>query len=138
MMMMKKIFAFVLLAMMLGMIAGCSSGSIIQVNTPVPGAETGTPSPNGQINVPGVTIQIYSPSLNPLVNTPDTHGRTAGIWLGIWHGIISPATLVVSFFNKDVQMYEVHNNGNMYNLGFLLGVAILFVVLGAIVGSRLR
>jgi hypothetical protein len=45
-------------------------------------------------------------------------------------------TLVISFFNKDVQMYEVHNIGNLYNLGFFLGVAIVFIFLGLIFGSR--
>jgi hypothetical protein len=33
-------------------------------------------------------------------------------------------------------MYEVHNDGNQYNLGFLIGVAIVFIILGALVGSR--
>jgi len=58
--------------------------------------------------------------------------------LGIWHGIISPVTLVISFFNKDIQMYEVHNDGSQYNLGFLLGIVILFAILGLINGSRSR
>ncbi len=35
-------------------------------------------------------------------------------------------------------MYEVHNIGSLYNLGFLLGVAIVFILLGALVGSRRR
>ena len=114
----KKLFFFVLMAIMLVMVAGCAS--------------------NGQINVPGVSIQIYAPGPNPLVNTADAHGHVAGILLGIWHGFISPVTLVLSFINKGVQTYEVHNDGSQYNLGFLLGVAILFVILGAIVGSRRR
>jgi len=33
-------------------------------------------------------------------------------------------TLVLSFFDQGVQMYEVYNDGSQYNLGFLLGVAI--------------
>jgi hypothetical protein len=132
----KKLFNFVLMVVMLVMVAGCSPGSVVQINTPAPNAEAGTPAPNGQINVPGVSIQIYAPGPNPLVNTTDAHDRVAGILLGIWHGIISPVTLVLSFFNKGVQMYEVHNDGNQYNLGFLIGVAIVFILLGALVGSR--
>jgi hypothetical protein len=132
----KKLFNFVLLAVMLVMVAGCSPGSVVQINTPAPNAQAGTPAPNGQINVPGVSIQIYAPGPNPLVNTVDAHDRVAGILLGIWHGVISPVTLVLSFFNKGVQMYEVHNDGNQYNLGFLVGVAIVFILLGALVGSR--
>ena len=134
----KKLFIFVLTAVMLVMVAGCTPGTVAQINTPVPNTQAGTPAPSGQINVPGVSIQINAPGPNPLVNTADAHGRVAGILLGIWHGIISPVTLVLSFVNKDVQMYEVHNDGSQYNLGFLLGVAIVFVILGAIVGSRRR
>ncbi len=88
--------------------------------------------------MPGVSIQIYAPGPNPLVNTADSHGSAAGILLGLWHGFISPVTMVWSFVNKDVQMYEVHNNGSQYNLGFLIGVAVLFIILGAIFGSRRR
>ena len=131
-----KIIIFVVVVLMLVMVAGCAPGSVAQINTPVPNAKGGTPAPNGEINVPGVNIQTYAPGPNPLVNTADAHGSPAGILLGIWHGIISPVTLVLSFVNKDVQMYEVHNNGSQYNLGFLIGMVILFIILGLLVGSR--
>ena len=131
-----KTILFVVVVLMLVMVSGCASGSVAQVNTPVPNAKGGTPAPNGQITVPGVNIQTYAPGPNPLVNTADPHGSAAGILLGIWHGIISPVTLVLSFLNKDTQMYEVHNNGSQYNLGFLIGMVILFVILGLIIGSR--
>ena len=131
-----KIIIFVVVVLMLVMVAGCAPGSVAQINTPVPNAKGGTPAPNGEINVPGVNIQTYAPGPNPLVNTADPHGSPAGILLGIWHGIISPVTLVLSFVNKDAQMYEVHNNGSQYNLGFLIGMVILFIILGLLVGSR--
>ena len=134
----KKLFIFVLMAVMLVMVAGCAPGTVAQINAPGSNPQAGTPAPNGQINVPGVSIQFNVPGPNPLVNTADAHGHVAGILLGIWHGIISPVTIVLSFVNKDVQMYEVHNDGSQYNLGFLLGVAIVFVILGAIAGSRRR
>ena len=132
----KKLFIFVLTAIVLVMTAGCAPGAGIQVNTPAPNTQDGTPVPNGQINVPGVSIQVYAPGPNPLVNTADAHGSPAGILIGIWHGFISPVTMIVSFFNKNTQMYEVHNDGSQYNLGFLVGIAIVFVVLGALIGSR--
>ena len=132
----KTRFVFVLIVILLVMLAGCASGTFTQINTPAPNAQAGTPAPNGQINVPAVSIPIYWPGPNPLVNTADTQGGVAGVLLGLWHGIISPITLVVSFINPEVQMYEVYNDGSQYNLGFLLGVAIFFVVLGAILGSR--
>lgn len=134
----NKLFLLVLIAVMLVIVTGCASGSLAQINTPILNTNAGTPAPNGQINVPGVSIQIYAPGPNPLVNTADPHGSAAGILLGIWHGIISPVTMVISFVNKDVQMYEVHNNGSQYNLGFLIGVALLSVILGVIFGSRRR
>jgi hypothetical protein len=132
----KKLFNFVLMSILFVMVAGCSANPIVQINTPVPNAQAATPAPNGQINVPGVKIQVYAPGPNPMANSPDSQGRIAGIWLGVWHGFISPVTLVLSFFNKNVQMYEVHNAGNLYNLGFFLGVAIIFALLGLIFGSR--
>jgi hypothetical protein len=132
----KNLFNFVLMAVMLVMVTGCGPGSVVQVDTPVPNAQTGTPAPSGQINVPGISIQVYAPGPNPLANKVDANGRIAGLLLGVWHGVISPVTLVISFFNKGVQMYEVHNDGNQYNLGFLIGVALVFVILGALVGSR--
>ncbi len=137
---MKKIICnFVFLTMMLVLLAGCApGGTIVKIDTPAPAAKAGTPATGGEIVVPGVSIQVYAPGPNPQANTPDAHGSPAGIGLGIWHGVISPVTLVVSFFAPGVQIYEVHNDGSLYNLGFLLGVAIVFVLLGVFAGSRRR
>ncbi len=62
---------------------------------------------------------------NDMVNSPDIEGDVAGFWLGLWHGAIAPITFIISLFSDNVHMYEVHNNGNWYNLGYLLGVAII-------------
>lgn len=132
----NKLLTFVLLAVVLLMAAGCAPGTVVQINNPVSTEQMGTPVPNGSINVPGFKIQIYAPGLNPLVNTADPQGRISGIGMGIWHGIISPVTLVMSFINPNVQMYEVHNNGSQYNFGFLVGVAIVFLLLGIFAGRR--
>lgn len=59
---------------------------------------------------------------NPLVNTPDESGRIAGFWLGMWHGFVAPVNVVRSLFNDSVHVFEVHNSGNGYVFGFLLGV----------------
>jgi hypothetical protein len=134
----KRLFLLALVVAMLAMLTGCAPGTVAQVNTPVPNTEAGTPTSSGQINVPGVSIQVYTPGPNPMVNTADANGHVAGILLGIWHGIISPVTLVLSFANQTGQIYEVHNDGSQYNLGFLLGVAILFVALGVAAASRRR
>ena len=44
----------------------------------------------------------------------------AGFWLGLWHGLISPITFVISLFSAKVNIYEVHNNGGWYDLGSCL------------------
>jgi hypothetical protein len=45
--------------------------------------------------------------------------------MGLWHGIIAPVTFIISLFDNDVNFfYEVHNNGNFYDVGFALGVGI--------------
>jgi len=56
----------------------------------------------------------------------DYDGKVAGFWRGLWHGLISPVTFVISFFAGGVHFYEVHNNGNWYNFGYLLGLLVLF------------
>lgn len=63
-------------------------------------------------------------------------GDVAGFWLGLWHGIIAPVTFVISLFSDTVNVYEVHNNGNWYNFGFVLGAGVLLGGGGA--GSRGR
>jgi len=67
-----------------------------------------------------------APGPNALVNTAAASGGVAGFWLGLWNGIISPITFIISLFNSHVQIYEVHNNGGWYNFGFLLGISIIF------------
>lgn len=63
---------------------------------------------------------------NELVNTPDQENEVAGFWQGLWHGFISPFAFLVSLFSDNVGIYEVHNNGNWYNFGFMFGVSIIF------------
>ena len=106
------------LAIVLVLVTGCAPGTDIEVT------------------VPDTTIQLTTPGPNPLLNEPDESGRLAGLGPGLWHGLIAPITLVSSFFNENIQMYEVHNNGNQYNLGFLIGVALVFLILGLAGGRR--
>ena|SRR5687768_10205293 len=114
---MKKLL--VLATILLVLVTGCAPGTDIEVT------------------VPDTTIQLTTPGPNPLLNEPDENGRLAGAGQGLWHGLIAPVTLVGSFFNENTQMYEVHNNGSEYNLGFLVGVALVFLLLG-LIGGRWR
>lgn len=74
--------------------------------------------------------------LNPEVGVAAEGGDVAGFWLGLWHGIIAPVTFFISLFTDDVTLYEVRNNGNWYDLGFVLGAGILFGGHGAWRGRR--
>ena len=134
----NKLLFIGLIAGILLMATGCTPNSITQSNTPNPKTTPGAPTPTGEISVPGFNIQLYIPGPNPLVNKSEGVSSTASTLLVIWHGIISPVTLVISFINPNMQMYEVHNDGSKYNLGFLIGVAIVFLILGAMLGSRRR
>jgi uncharacterized spore protein YtfJ len=51
--------------------------------------------------------------------------QDAGFWLGLWHGLICPIAFIVSLFNDNVNVYEVHNNGDWYNFGFVLGIVLV-------------
>ena len=50
-------------------------------------------------------------------------GETAGFFVGLWHGFIMPFAFVASLFLENVSIYEVHNNGVWYNLGYFIGLA---------------
>jgi hypothetical protein len=75
-----------------------------------------------------------APGPNGLEKTPNAEGRTAGFWLGLWHGLISPITFIISIFNRNVRFYEVHNNGSWYNFGFVLGAGLFLS--GGILGRK--
>ena len=115
---MKKIAIFVLSAILLVTMAACGPGSSVQVTTP------------------NSSMQLSAPGPNPMINQPDALGRVARAGAGLWHGLIAPATLVISFFNSDVRMYEVHNAGSEYDLGFLVGVTIIIALL--VLFARMR
>jgi hypothetical protein len=53
----------------------------------------------------------------------ESDDKVAGFWAGYWHGVIAPITFVISLFNPGVRIYETHNNGGWYDLGFLLGAS---------------
>ena len=69
---------------------------------------------------------FVAPKPNALANTENLDGNVAGFWGGVWHGFISPVTLMISLFNENVGVYEVHNNGAWYNFGFILGTMMIF------------
>ena len=50
------------------------------------------------------------------------NAKSAGFWVGLWHGIIASITFTVGLFTSNVKFYETNNNGRWYDFGFLLGV----------------
>lgn len=74
----------------------------------------------------GVVLTACTAGPNPEVETAPEGENVAGFWLGLWHGIIAPGTFIVSLFTDNVNLYEVHNTGNWYDFGFVLGAGILF------------
>ena len=113
---MRKIV--VLIAIALVLLTSCGPGSDLEVTTP------------------DSTIRLTTPSPNPELNKPNESGRVSGLIDGLWHGIIAPVMLIGSFFNPAMQIYEVHNNGVEYNVGYMIGVAFIFLFLGVLGGRR--
>lgn len=115
---MKRNLFLVLSVIFVSVASSCAPGSSIEINTS------------------DSTIQLSMPGPNPMVNQPDSQGRVAYAVAGLWHGFIAPLTLVLSFFNSNVQIYEVHNAGSEYNFGFFLGEAFVFALLGLFLRIR--
>ena len=68
-----------------------------------------------------LVLAACAPGANPLRDQAGDTGKLAGFWLGLWHGAIAWITFIVSLFDARVSVYEVHNSGWPYNLGFLFG-----------------
>jgi hypothetical protein len=67
-----------------------------------------------------------APGANQSKGTANSQGAIAGFWLGIWHGFIALFVFFASLFKGNLNIYEVHNNGVPYNVGYLLGLACFF------------
>jgi hypothetical protein len=76
--------------------------------------------------------------INPSKDTMNDKGENASFLQGLWHGVITPVTFVISLFSPDVNVYEVHNNGGWYNFGFVLGLSIIFGGSAGTAGRRRR
>jgi len=50
----------------------------------------------------------------------------AGFLGGLWHGLISPFTFIISLFTPNVRIYETNNKGVIYDFGFIIGVSASF------------
>jgi hypothetical protein len=73
-----------------------------------------------------IILAACAPGPNVVEDIPNEENQVAGFWQGLWHGVVSPITFIISLFNNDVHIYEIHNNGGWYNFGFLAGASIIF------------
>lgn len=62
-------------------------------------------------------------SANSVEDTPNDEGRVDGFADGFFHGLTIFFALVASSC-ADVGIYEVHNNGIWYDIGYLIGVSL--------------
>ena len=93
---------------------------------------------SGAIGIGLVLLLAGCAAPNAMVGTPAADGISAGFLLGLWHGIIVPFAFVGSLiWPGSMGIYEIHNDGIGYNLGFVIGIVIMFGA-GIFGGSRRR
>jgi len=95
-----------------------------------------TPTLVGALLV-ALVLTACAAGANGAADTPAADGDVAGFWLGLWHGIIVPVTFIISLFSDTVGIYEIHNTGGWYDLGFLFGTTFFLGGSGG-VGARSR
>ena len=62
----------------------------------------------------------------------DLSGAPANFWLGLWQGLIVFLSFIASWFDNNIVLYQVHNNGFWYNLGYIIAI---FISIGAFAGG---
>lgn len=51
-----------------------------------------------------------------------TISKPAGFFSGVWHGWVSPISLVIGLFKHNIRIYEVNNTGWWYDLGYYMAI----------------
>lgn len=51
-----------------------------------------------------------------------TQDHPAGFFWGIWHGWVSPVSLIIGIFDKNIRVYETFNTGWWYDFGFYMAI----------------
>ncbi len=64
--------------------------------------------------------------------TRDLSGPPANGWFGLWQGLIIYLSFIASWFDNNIVLYQVNNNGFWYNLGYVIG---LWIAIGAFAGG---
>lgn len=66
------------------------------------------------------------------INPLEGKGGDYGFFYGLWDGFTVLFSLIGKMFGAQVNMYEVFNSGNWYNLGFLIGSGVFFGIMGGL------
>jgi hypothetical protein len=53
-----------------------------------------------------------------------------GFWTGLLHGFLFFLAFLTRIFSDTVAIYDTPNNGRLYDLGYVLGIALWFAVMG--------
>ena len=78
-----------------------------------------------------VAVAIYIIVYHVGMPTRDLSGPQANFWLGLWQGLIVFLSFIASWFDNNIVLYQVHNNGFWYNLGYIIGLIIIGAGSGA-------
>ncbi|MEI7827086.1 MAG: hypothetical protein WCI87_04725 [Euryarchaeota archaeon] len=81
-----------------------------------------------------VAVAIYITVYHVGMPTRDVNlsGAPANFWLGLWQGLIICLSFIASWFDNNIVLYQVHNDGFWYNLGYIIA---LFVSVGGSGGA---
>ena len=71
-----------------------------------------------------VAAAIYIIVYHVGMPTRDLSGATANFWLGLWQGLIICLSFIASWFDNNIVLYQVNNNGFWYNLGYLIALSV--------------
>jgi hypothetical protein len=70
----------------------------------------------------GIYIVIYHVGMP--TRDIDLSGAPANFWLGLWQGLIVFLSFIASWFDNNIVLYQVHNNGFWYNLGYIIALSV--------------
>jgi hypothetical protein len=92
------------------------------------------------VTVGAVLLLSGCAEANQYINTAPANGDTASFLQGIIQGFIIVFAFIGSLFDHSIGIYEVHNDGTAYNIGYVIGIWLFFGGgTGAVVGgSRSR
>jgi hypothetical protein len=83
-----------------------------------------------------VAAAIYIIVYHVGMPTRDLSGAPANFWWGLWQGLIIVLSFIASWFDNNIVLYQVNNDGFWYNLGYLIALSVS--VGGIARGSRTR